>query len=578
MERQDQYKKNRRRAILQLFLLIGIIVIANVLLSGFFFRMDLTEEKRFSLSTPTKHLLEEQKDILFVRVYLGGDLTPNLKRLQQSTTEMLDQFKNYAGDNLQYDVFDPFSIPNEENQTEFIKQLEEKGILSVQFFESATDEASVKYVFPFASISYKDVEIAFPLIDRGTMPLPLNPDSDPSVSISLLEYNFTKAIRQITDDNKPYVAFISGHGELNRFELNDIAGSLNELYNVTQIDLEDDSTFEIPRECKALVIAKPLISFSMEGKYIIDQFIMQGGNVMWLVDPVIADFDSLYTGKGQFMAIDRELNITDMLLQYGARINTNIVQDKQCSHINVPVSNGENFVMRPWPYNPILNNFNPNHPISKNVDAVEGKFVSTVDTISVPGIKKTILLSTSGLSRYITAPARVNFNIVDNKFAPTDAQYNKPNTPVAVLLEGQFPSAFKSLKPTANRLHQLGFGYQNTPYMEKGVGSKQIMIGDGDLIKNYVDENGKPDMLGINYIERYIYGNKDFAMNCIEYLCDQDGLIETRAKEVKLRPLDDQKVGDNRIQWQLLNMIAPLLVLYIFSGIYFFIRNRKYAA
>lgn len=578
MERQDQYKKNRRRAILQLFLLIGIIVIANVLLSGFFFRMDLTEEKRFSLSTPTKHLLEEQKDILFVRVYLGGDLTPNLKRLQQSTTEMLDQFKNYAGDNLQYDVFDPFSIPNEENQTEFIKQLEEKGILSVQFFESATDEASVKYVFPFASISYKDVEIAFPLIDRGTMPLPLNPDSDPSVSISLLEYNFTKAIRQITDDNKPYVAFISGHGELNRFELNDIAGSLNELYNVTQIDLEDDSTFEIPRECKALVIAKPLISFSMEGKYIIDQFIMQGGNVMWLVDPVIADFDSLYTGKGQFMAIDRELNITDMLLQYGARINSNIVQDKQCSHINVPVSNGENFVMRPWPYNPILNNFNPNHPISKNVDAIEGKFVSTVDTISVPGIKKTILVSTSGLSRYITAPARVNFNIVDNKFAPTDAQYNKPNTPVAVLLEGQFPSAFKSLKPTANRLHQLGFGYQNTPYMEKGVGSKQIMIGDGDLIKNYVDENGKPDMLGINYIERYIYGNKDFAMNCIEYLCDQDGLIETRAKEVKLRPLDDQKVSDNRIQWQLLNMIAPLLVLYIFSGIYFFIRNRKYAA
>ncbi len=578
MEQQDQYKKNRRRAILQLFLLIGIIVIANVLLSGFFFRMDLTEEKRFSLSTPTKHLLEEQKDILFVRVYLGGDLTPNLKRLQKSTTEMLDQFKNYAGDNLQYDVFDPFSIPNEENQTEFIKQLEEKGILSVQFFESATDEASVKYVFPFASISYKDVEIAFPLIDRGTMPLPLNPDSDPSVSISLLEYNFTKAIRQITDDNKPYVAFVSGHGELNRFELNDIAGSLNELYNVTQIELEDDSTFEIPRECKALVIAKPLISFSMEGKYIIDQFIMQGGNVMWLIDPVIADFDSLYTGKGQFMAIDRELNITDMLLQYGARINSNIVQDKQCSHINVPVSNGENFVMRPWPYNPILNNFNPNHPISKNVDAIEGKFVSTVDTISVPGIKKTILVSTSGLSRYISAPARVNFNIVDNKFAPTDAQYNKPNTPVAVLLEGQFPSAFKSLKPTANRLHQLGFGYQNAPYMEKGVGSKQIMIGDGDLIKNYVDEEGKPDMLGINYIERYIYGNKDFAMNCIEYLCDQDGLIETRAKEVKLRPLDDQKVGDNRIQWQLLNMIAPLLVLYIFSGIYFFIRNRKYAA
>jgi len=578
MELQDQYKKNRRRAILQLFLLIGIVIIINFLLSGFYYRIDLTAENRFSISEPTKTLLAEQDDILFVRVYLSGNLTPNLKRLQQSATEMLDQFKNYGGDNIQYDVFDPFSIPDETNQTEFIKQLQDKGILSVQFFESATDEASVKYVFPFIAINYKDVEISFPIIDRGTMPLPLNPDSDPSVSISLLEYNFTKAIRQLTVVEKPFVAFIAGHNELDRFELNDIAGSLNELYNVTQIDLENDSTFEIPRECKTIIIAKPQTAFSMEGKFIIDQYIMAGGNVLWLVDPVIAEFDSLYSGNGQFMAIDRELNIMDMLLQYGARINPNIIQDKQSTHINVPVANGENFIMRPWPYNPILNNFNSNHPISKNVDAVEGKFVSTVDTIAVPGISKTILLTTSGLSRYLTTPARVNFNIVDAKFAPTDQQYNKPNLPVAVLLEGKFPSAFKSLKPTAARLHQSGFGYQDGKFLESGVGSKQIMIGDGDLIKNFVGEDGKPDMLGINYIERYIYGNKDFAMNCVEYLCDQNGLIATRAKEVKLRPLDDQKVGDNRVQWQLLNMIVPLLLLYIFSGIYFFIRNRKYAS
>ena len=578
MERQDQYKKNRRRALLQLLLLIGIIIVINILLSGLFFRLDLTEENRFSISEPTKELLRKQEDILYVQIFLGGDLTPNLKRMQQAATEMLDQFKNYAGDNIQYNVFDPFSIPDEQNQNEYIRQLEEKGIFSVQFFESASDEASVKYVFPFISINYRDSEISFPLIDRGTMPLPLNPDSDPSVSISLLEYNLTKAIRQITNEEKPYVAFIAGHGELDRIELNDIAGSLNELYQVTQIDLEDDSTFEIPKECKALIIAKPLVEFSMQGKYVVDQYIMQGGNVMWLIDPVIAEFDSLLSGKGQFMAVDRELNIMDMMLQYGARINANVVQDKQCTHINVPVNNGDNFVMRPWPYNPILNNFNLNHPISKNVDAVEGKFVSTVDTIAVPGITKTILLSTSGLSRYLNAPARINFNIVDNKFAPTDEQYNKPNQPVAVLLEGPFQSAFKSLKPTATRLHQAGYGYQNGKFIEQSPGSKQIMIGDGDLIKNIVNEKGEPDMLGINYIERYIYGNKDFAMNCIEYLCDQNGLIATRAKEVKLRPLDDQKVDENRIQWQLVNMIAPLLLLYIFSGIYFFIRTRKYAA
>ncbi len=577
MNAQQLYKKNRRRAILQLVLLAAIIVVVNVVVSRVYLRADLTSEKRFSISKPTKDLLRNQEDILFVRIYLAGDLTPNLQRLQTATTEMLDQFKNYAGDNIQYDVFDPFSIPEDENQTEYLKQLEEKGILSVQFFESATDEASVKYVFPFVSVVYKDRELIFPLIDRGTMPLPLNPDSDPSVSVSLLEYKFTKAIRQLTITEKPYVAFISGHGELNRLELNDIAAGLNELYNVAQIDLEDDSTFEIPREIKTIIIAKPIAPFSAKGKYIIDQYIMQGGNVLWLVDPVIAEFDSLYSGNGQFMAIDRELNIADMLAQYGVRINGNIVQDKQCTHINVPVSKGDNFVMRPWPYNPILNNFNTENPVTKNVDALEGKFVSTVDTLGVAGIDKTILISTSALSRYLNTPARVNFNIVDPKFAPTDAQYNKPNTPIAVLLEGNFPSAFRSIKPTAQRIHQAGYGYQDTSYMDKGKPSKQIIVGDGDIIRNAVSREGQPEMLGVNYIEQYIFGNKDFAMNCIEYLCDQNGLIETRAKEVKLRPLDEQKVKENRTQWQVINLLAPLLLLYIFSGIYFFIRNRKYA-
>ncbi len=575
---QHLYRKNRRRAILQLLLLAAIIVVVNVVVSGFFVRFDLTEEKRYSISNPTKELLRAQDDILFARIYLAGELTPNMQRLQTATTEMLDQFKNYAGDYIQYDVFDPFSIPDEANQTEYLKELEDKGVLSVQFFETASDEASVKYVFPFVSLVYKDRELNFPLIDRGTMPLPLNPDSDPSVSISLLEYKFTKAIRQLTVQEKPYIAFISGHGELDRLELNDIAGSLNELYNVTQIDLEDDSTFEIPREVKTAIIAKPIAAFSQKGKFIIDQYIMAGGNVLWLIDPVIADFDSLYSGNGQFMAIDRELNIMDMLVQYGARVNGNIVQDKQCTHINVPVSKGENFVMRPWPYNPVLNNYNLKHPISKNVDAVEGKFVSTVDTMAVEGITKTILLSTSGQSRYLNTPARINYNIVDPKFAPTDAQYNKPNRPVAVLLEGSFPSAFRSIKPTAQKLHAAGYGYRDTPYLEKGEPGKQIVIGDGDMVRNNISREGTPDMLGVNYIERYIFGNKDFAMNCIEYLCDQNGLIETRAKEVKLRPLNDQKVQADRTQWQVINMLAPLVLLYIFSGIYFFIRNRKYAA
>ncbi|MEZ5014084.1 MAG: gliding motility-associated ABC transporter substrate-binding protein GldG [Chitinophagales bacterium] len=572
------HARNRRRALLRAGLIIVIIVLVNILVSGFFYRIDLTQEKRFSVSTPTKELLREQEDVVFFRIYLGGDLTPNLQRLQTSTTELLDQFRVYANDNVQYDVFDPFSIPDENNRNAFIKELDDKNVYSIQFYASATDEASVKYVFPFVSVTYHDKEITIPLIDRGSMTLPLTPDSDPSVSISLLEYKFTKAIRQLTETHKPYIAFIAGHDELNRLEVKDIAVSLNELYSVTQIDLESDSTFEIPVECKAIIIAKPLTAFSERGKFIIDQYIMRGGNVLWMIDPVIADFDSLYTNNGQFMAVDRDLNITDMLVQYGARVNSNIIQDKQCTHINVPVRNGEEFIQRPWPYNPILNNFNLRNPISKNVDALEGKFVSTVDTIATPGIQKTILLRTGSLSRYLKTGAPINFNIVDDRYAPTDDMYNKPYLPVAVLLEGNFQSAFSTLKPTTERMHAAGIGYQDTSVLTKGRFSRQIVIGDGDLLKNYVDKNGQADVLGINYIERHIFGNKDFALNCVEYLCDRSGLIETRAKEVKLRPLDKQKASNNRLQWQLLNIIAPLLILYLFGAVYHFIRNRKYAS
>ena len=571
-------EKNRRKSLLQLILLIAIIILVNVVATGFYYRIDLTQEKRYSISEPTKELLKNQEDIISVQIFLAGNLTPNLKRLQTATTELLDQFGNFADDNIQYSVFDPFSIPDENNQMKYIAGLEKKGVYSIQFLESTTDESSMKYVFPFATLSYHDQELSIPLIDRGSMPLPLTPDSDPSVSISLLEYTFTKAIRELTQTEKPYISFISGHGELNKFELNDVAGALNELYNVTIIDAEDDSTFEIPLECKAIVVAKPITAFSVKAKYVIDQYIMKGGNVIWLIDPVIADFDSLYTGQGQFIATDYELNLTDMFVQYGARINSDIIQDKQCTNINVPVANGTNFVQRPWPYNPVLNNYNQSNPISKNIDAVEGKFVSSVDTINVAGIKKTILLSTSSQSRALKTPVRVNFNIVNEKYAPTDAQYNKPNMPVAVLLEGKFSSAFKSLKPTAKQLHGMGFGYQNGGFIEYGVEAKQIMIGDGDLIKNNVDKTGKPDVLGRNYIEQYDFANREFFMSCVEYMADKSGLAETHGKEVKLRPLDAQKTGENRIQWQLINIIAPLILLYIFSGIYLFIRNRKYAS
>lgn len=568
------YKKNRRRAILQLLLLILIVVLLNIACSPLFYRVDLTKEKRFSLSEPTKELLRKQRDIFYVDIYLAGNLTPNMKQLQQGTIEMLNSFRNYAHDNIQYAVSDPFSISDQNLQNKFIKSLQDKNIYSIPFFESQEDEASRSFIFPFALITYHGRSVAIPLVNGLTRTV-LTPDFDPSVSISLLEYKFSKAIHELSDNHRDYVGFLDGEGEADTLQLEDIAASLNELYKVSLIDLPN--SFEIDTNFKVVIIAKPTIPFTPQDKYKIDQYIMHGGNVLWLIDPVIAGFDSLRSGNGQFMAVDYNLNLIDQMIQYGARVNSDIIEDKQCTHINVPVANSSNFIKRPWPYNPVLTNFNKDNPITKNLDAVEGQFVSTVDTTAVPGIRKTILLTTSSQSRFFRTPVPVNFNIVDPKYAPTDAQYDKPYLPVAVLLEGDFPSAFRGVKPKAEELAKLGFG--NGPFLEEGKPARQIVIGDGDMILNNVDpQTGKPDILGVNYIEKYIFGNKDFIMNCVEYLSDNSGLIETRAKEVKLRPLDDKKVKETRTRWQVINILAPLFVLYLFSGIYNFIRIRKYAA
>lgn len=561
-----QYKKNRRRAILQLLLLIAIAVLLNVLLSSFFYRIDLTEEKRYSLSEPTKELLENTDDIVFIKVYLAGDLTPNLKKLQQSTIELINQFRNYGHDNIQYQVINPFEQADEKNLGNYIKELEAEGVYSVPFGESQKEQQSRSFLFPYATVTYHNQVMSFLLLDQLQ---PLTPAYDPGVAISLLEYKFTKSIHLLTNSEKQKIGFIFGHNELDTLQVRDISMSLFELYELNFIDLPQSSY--IDTTFKAIVIAKPRTAFSDADKFKIDQYIMYGGSVLWLIDPVAAEFDSLRNG-GEFMTADYDLNMMDQLIQYGARVNTNIIQDKQSTKIKVPY--GNSFSDRYWIYNPVFTNFNLKNPIVKNVDAVEGKFVSSVDTTQVPGIEKTILMSTSNLSRFIMSPARISYNVV--QYMPTDEQFNKPAIPVAVLLEGEFPSAFTARIQTANNFIKQGLG--NGAYKQKGSAAKQIVIGDGDIIKNYVDAEGKTYPLGANNIEKYIFGNKDFLMNCIEYLCDNSGMMETRAKEIKMRPISEAAANDNRIQWQLINIAAPVILIYIFSGIYNFIRTRKYAS
>lgn len=573
MEIRNQYKKNRRRAILQLLLIIAIVALLNVLLSSFFYRIDLTEEKRYSLSEPTKELLREQDDIIFVKIYLDGSLTPNLKKLQQSSIELLDQFRNYGKENIQYQVINPFDQADETRLPSYIKELESEGVYSIPFGETQKEQSSRSFLFPYATITYHDQAMSVSLLDQTQI---LTPQYDPTVAISLLEYKFTKAISLLTTKEKINIAFIEGHDELDTAHVQDIAMSLNELYNVYRLDLPN-SEF-IDTTYKVIIIAKPKSTFSDADKYKIDQYLMYGGAALWLIDPVMAEFDSLRT-SGEFMSYDYPLNIMDQLIQYGVRVNNNLIQDKQCTQIKVPY--GTSFTDRPWVYNPVFTNYNTSSPITKNVDAIEGKFVSSIDTMEVPGIKKTVLMSTSNASRYVLTPVLVNYNVV--QYLPTDEQFNKPGLPVAVLLEGSFPSAFKARQQTAREMMQNRIG--NGSFRESGAETKQIVISDGDMIKNFVTAEGKMYRLGFNGIAidprtgrpGYVFANSDFLMNCIEYLCDNTGMMETRAKEIKLRPLNEAAANDNRVQWQIINIAVPILLIYIFSGIYNYIRSRKYA-
>lgn len=566
VEPKKQFEKNRRRALLRLILVAAILILLNVACQKIYLRLDLTEEKRFSLSEPTKDLLRNQDDIIYVKIFLAGELTPNLKKLQQSTIEMLKQFQGYGNQLIQYEINNPFDIPDENNLGNYIKELEQQGVYSIPFGMADKEQSSRSFLFPYAVINYHGKNSTIMLIDQVQ---PLTPVYDPTVAISLLEYKFSKAIRLLSDNARPSIAFIEGHQELDTLEVQDIAISLNELYTVYRFDLPNSDFIDTTYD--AIVIAKPRSAFSDADKYKLDQYLMYGGSILWLIDPVIADFDSL-KHTGEFTCVDYDLNIMDQFIQYGVRVNNNIIQDKQCTNIMVPY--GNTFQPRPWLYNPVITGFNKKHPIAKNLDAIEGKFMSSMDTTQVNGIEKTILLTTSPASRYLVSPARINYNIVQSQYMPKDEQFNKPHLPVAVLLEGNFISAFSARKPTARNFQEQRLG--NGVFKESGVNAKMIVVSDGDMIRNYVDENGKIYPLGANNIEKYIFGNKDFLMNCIEYLCDESGLMETRAKEVKLRPLNNDKVNADKTQWQLINIAAPIFILYLFSGIYNYIRNRKY--
>lgn len=557
------------KSLLTLLLLLIVLVLVNMVAFHFYKRFDLTKEKRFTLSAATKDLLKNLDDDIFIKVYLEGEFPAGFKRLRNATQEMLDEFKAASNGKIHFVFEDPLANKNETEKKEIYEQLMEKGLQPTNLRVNNDNQYSSKIIFPGAIVRYRDREMTLQLLENQ---IGLGPQEVLNNSIELLEYKIANKVKKITQRTKPLIAFSEGQGELSDDEMADIKRSLEDLqYEVERLKISDVPS--IPKRYNLLVIAKPTIAFREQEKFKIDQFIMNGGSVLWLIDAVNAEMDSL-RGKDVYFANKRELNIDDQLFRYGARINPYLVQDLQSNKIPLVVGmvgNQPQTELFPWVYFPVLMG-NDNHPIVRNLDAIQTQYIGTVDTVKSKGVNKTFLLTTSQYSKALMAPVRVHFSML--KQEPDIATFNKKNIPVSVLLEGQFQSVFKNrLSPeTISMMDSLKISF-----VEKSKFSKMIVIADGDIIKNEISSKGTIMPLGFYSFTEQNFANKDFILNCVEYLADENQLIETRNREIKIRLLDKQKIQSSKSTWQIINMAIPVIIIIVFGIIYNTIRKRKYA-
>ena len=566
-------KYTKQEVITSLVLSLAVLVLLNVVASFFYLRFDLTSEKRYSLSTSTKALVKGLKDEVVVKVYLAGDLPAGFVRLKESAKDILNEMRAVNRSAIHFEFYDPLEGKTEAEKKDVIDELRKQGLTATNLTTQGKDANTQRIIVPGAIVTYAGQSFPVQLLENQAG---FSPEEILNNSVIQLEYKFTNAIKKLSQYRQPRVAFLQGNGELNRLDLADILNTLiAQRYQVQELNL--DSTFAIPSRFDALVIAKPRVAFDEKQKYKIDQYIMRGGNVLWLLDVTTADMDSLKENlTGQFV-VDRDLNLEDQLFKYGVRINGDLVQDiNLCGAIPLVIGNLGNSPQTqlfPWFYAPYLIS-NNNHAINRNLDPVAAQFASTIDTIKNIGIRKTILLNTTDNSKAVRTPARVNFGIVADR--PDPRYFNQKNLPVAVLLEGNFQSVFRNR--LAPEFLAVNDSLEDLKFLAEGKQAKQIVIADGDIIRNEKRNDNSAYPLGYQPFTRQTLANKDFMLNSIEYLADNAGLLETRNKEVKLRLLDSTKVNEYKTKLQLLNVVLPMLITALAGLVFTYWRRKRYAS
>ncbi|MFM2394888.1 MAG: hypothetical protein RLZZ546_2871 [Bacteroidota bacterium] len=549
-------------------LLCGIVLIINFLSSYFNTYIDLTADKRFTLTKASKDLVKDL-DVVYIKVLLDGDFPAGFKRLQNATRELLTQFKS-ENRKIQFEFENPVSGTSEE----IIKtrdELAKEGIVPTALKYNDGTQLVQKAIYPYAIINIGNRSAIVNLLEEQTM------GSDEEVvlnnSISLLEYKFCHALQKMLLKERQNILFTDGNGEINEKFTFRLQRDLGKFYKTGRLIL--DSVVQIDTSVNLLIVAAPQKPLSLQSQFKIDQFIMRGGKVLWIIEKLATSLDSI--AKYQFY-VPRDImtGTDDMLFKYGVRVQPNLIMDLQCTNIPQVVGmSGDKpqTVMFPWPYHLSLSS-KDNHIINKNIDKVNMFFPSSIDTVGKNSeIKKTVLLSSSGYSKLQFNPVRLNFEIL--KSEPDPSKFNNGDKAVAVLVEGNFESFFKNRVPEDFRqaLQKL-----KTPFIEKSKKTKQIVISDIDFMQNLVNSRtNETEEIGFNKWEiKYYKGNKDFILNSIEYLLDEDGVLESRSKEIKLRLLDKIKVKKERKKWQLINLLLPLLFVALIGIAYHYIRRKRY--
>jgi ABC-2 type transport system permease protein len=562
-----------RKKLWWLYVLIGAAAI-NYVASLIHYRLDLTSEKRFTLSEPTKRLLQNIDDRIIIDVFLAGDLPADFRNLRNDAEELLQEFRETAGNSLSFRFRRPGEGMDEHERQQLLISLDSFGIrpTNVRVQTKAGESQEERLVYPAALVTYRDQVVPIDLLQGQDMSGGIQTLNTAS---ALLEYKFANAIQKLTRERAAVIGYLTGNGEPLSYNVYDLVErTLRPNYGFGFVPI--DSVPMIPAEFDAIIIMKPSTAFTDRQKLKIDQYIMHGGKVFWMIDNLYAEMDSLMRTQSDFVAFDRGLDITDQLFRYGVRINQDLIQDLQCDRLPLAVGNfGDQPQLQlvPWPYFPLLSSYS-NHPISNNLNTVLSIFPNSLDTVEAAGIRKSVLLATSANSRRLNTPAIVSLNSV--KSEDDIKTFNQQQIPIAVLLEGRFTSFFANR--ISGALSDSLINVYKQPFLASSAEeNKMIVVADADIASNVVTQNEGPLPMGTNQFTKVQYANKDFILNCIEYLTNPSGILSSRNKSFALRLLDPAKLENNKTLWQGINVGAPVALILLFALVFQAIRNKKYA-